>query len=589
MSKVRLRPGLWVGLAVTLTIVGCLLVAPLGERGSPAGASAGGSSGAAGDSVSTGGANVAAGGAAGAGGATSGGAAGAGGAFVCNRNSECAALPGGADVPHRCREDHRCVPLRSNECPLVYGNAAHDDAIFFGAFVGLQAVHPELSPILLSYRLAQDEFNGDARGGLPVPGNLSRVRPLVMIACNNDPSAVDAAMTHLAGDDADSVGVPAILSSMKPGDLNRAFMKYEQRQIFYMNAVGSNRTLLGTPHNGFMWHMLGQPADLAPAYVESLHLAEQYVRDSRGVGTRPLRVAVVSTTEAFDSELSDFVVPALTYNGKDTTANAADGNYLGVTVDLADPKPADDGRRICQFLPDIVVSTAGESFTQQSGVLASIEMAWQVCFEQDAAVGQRPFYILSPINFGRLSYIRQIINAQMVPGPLGTTIDSQAYRRFIGISAARAADPTLYNDFVKRLLSHFPDGEPESENFYDAFYYLAYAMYGAGSVAKVTGPGIADGMLRLISGPTPYNVGPIAMQDVISALSVATATIRLNGTLGPANFARQTGARVDVGSVFCFDENTAVRPQVLRYDPTPDDRSPGRFTGTFPCFTGFYR
>src|SRR4051812_37689618 len=93
-------------------------------------------------------------------------------------------------------------------------------------------------------------------------------------------------------------------------------------------------------------------------------------------------------------------------------------------------------------------------------------------------------------------------------------LDPDAYTRFIGLSAARASDPLLYKQFTTRLLSKFPDANLETENFYDAMYFMAYAMFGAGPVAELTGPGIASGMLRLLDGQQSYDVGPTEISSV---------------------------------------------------------------------------
>jgi hypothetical protein len=98
-------------------------------------------------------------------------------------------------------------------------------------------------------------------------------------------------------------------------------------------------------------------------------------------------------------------------------------------------------------------------------------------------------------------------------------------------------------------------------------------------------------MLRLLHG-NEYDVGPLQITSVESALSVPQSTIRLMGTLGPPDFNLGVGVRVDVGSVYCLQHTgsgseVAVLGEVLRYDPKPDGGGPGEFTGTFPCFSGF--
>jgi len=467
-----------------------------------------------------------------------------------------------------------------------------DNAIFFGAFTGLNSFQPDLSPGVLPYRLAFEDFSGDSLSGLPGgPGGKSR--PLVMIVCSGDPAYVDAGVKHLVGDDPDSVHVPAILAYMKPGDLNRSYNNYHPEQIFWLNPGGSNGVLTGTSHQGFMWHMLGQPIDLVPAYAEVVRLAEKYARNVRGAGTRPIRLAMVTTSEAFDKELADLVGPALRFNDKDTTENG--DNYLGISIDLNAPDITGIGLRVCQFQPDIIVSTAGDAFVQRDGIVTKVEMDWDGRCRSDAGSMPRPFYVLSPANgVTDGSYITQLIQSQMTP----PVRDSSAFRRFVGINAARSADATLYNRYLSRLSARFPDVPnstfKETDNFYDAFYYLAYAMYAAGSVPKLTGPSIAAGMARLVDGPTIYNIDRTEITNVYSALNAQLAHIKLNSTLGVMQFNLSTGARFDPGSMFCYhgDELSSiasVRTQVLRYVPG-DGGSTGGFVGDFAtqCYPGFF-
>jgi hypothetical protein len=547
-------------------LAGCMFVAPLdeypsGEHTSPTN---GGSGNPSGGAVALGGA-VDMGGMAGMAGAPE-SAAGSGNTGGCQTNLDCVA--NSADEPYLCRSaDHSCVALKTEECPLAYGDASDPNAIFFGAFATLNAAVPEDNAIVWAHRLALDELSGDANGGLPGGPNGKR-RPLVMVVCNNSTDTVDKGLSHLA----DDLRVPAVLATLKPGDLRRGFEAHGERDIFYLSPTGATRTLVETPDHGLIWNLLGQPSDLAPTYARLLALAEPYLRTQRSL-TRPLRVALVTTNDAFDSDLATFVEQVLTFNGKSITANA--DNYAGFTVNTSDPQPEVWAQQIVAFQPDVVVSTASESFSQKSGLLEALESDWN----ELNLTAPRPFYILSPYNAGDLTDIHDLMSNLIKGG-----VDSQANRRFVGVSIAGAADLTLQNQFATRLRTEFKDAYTDTGNYYDASYFLAYAMYAAGN-GPLTGSAIAAAMPRLINGKA-IDVGPTNIAAAFLALSKPDSSIELDGTLGPPDFDPATGVRHDQGSVLCFQLSNGVlslETDVLRYDTQL-----GQFQGTFPCFDGFY-
>jgi hypothetical protein len=537
-------------------LAGCMFIAPLDDFPSSHHATAGGA-------TSTGGSGGMLGSAAGSpdAGAPSGGAGG------CQTNRDCVAS--GAGEPYLCRStDHSCVALKTEECPLAYGTVSDPNAIVFGAFATLNAGVPEDNAIVWAHRLALDELSGDANGGLPDGPNGTR-RPLVMVVCNNSADTVDQGLTHLA----DDLLVPAVLATLKPGDLRRGFEAHRDRDIFYLSPTGATRTLVDEADDGLLWNLLGQPSDLAPTYAKLLTLAEHYVNVQRSL-TKPLRVALVTTTDAFDAELASFVEPVLTFNKQSTTLNAAANNYAGFTVDTSDPQPEAWAQKIVAFHPDIVISAASETFSEKGGLLETLEIDWD-----ETVVTPRPFYILSPYNAGDLTAIHDLMAGFIKDG-----IDTQVNSRVVGVGIAGPADLTLQNQFATRLRTKFQNAYPDTGNYYDAFYFLSYAMYAAGS-APLTGSSIAASMPRLIDGKA-IAVGPATISAAFQALAKADASIELDGTIGPPDFDPKTGVRHDQGSVLCFKLDSgalSLETDVLRYDTQL-----GQFQGTFPCFDGFY-
>jgi len=559
---------------------GCLVVSPLDDLPASVGGSAGGTSagGRNASGTNTGGTapgKTSSGGSAAAD-ASEGAQAGSAGSGECLTNAEC--VRRGADDPYRCRpSDHTCVALKNGACPLAYGDAADPNAIYFGAFATLNPVAPEDNSIVWSHLLALNELSGDAVGGLPGDGVGPR-RPLVMIVCNNANDVVEPGLAHLAED----VEVPAIIATLKPGDLRRGFEKYRAaHDIFYLSPVSVTSTVATEPDDNLIWALLGQPSDFAPTYTALLKLAEKRLRADRHMQTGDqLKVALVTTKDAFDSDLATAVGQVLVFNGMSADGNGA--NYFPVTLDGSDPDQetmlATTAQEIVDFGPDVVVSAASELFSMDGGLLHSIDTTWPGREVEKPL----PFYILSPYNAGNLNPAIQLMN-----DAIAFTNETDPEQRFVGVSVAGARDNTLQNQYALRLRTLAKKPYFDTANYYDAIYFLAYAMYAGGTQAELSGSSIASGMQRLLSGMS-YDIGPSpAIEPIFDALKAPATTVHIASTLGPPDFDPKTGVRPVDGSVLCFQkvDPTTVQPRtdVLRYD-----RDQATFTGTFPCFDNFF-
>lgn len=491
----------------------------------------------------------------------------------CTTNAECIAMS--ADEPARCRpSDHRCVSLRHDTCPIVVGDAADPNAVYFGAFASLDGVTPEDNSIVWAHQLALAELNGDDVGGLP-DGPSGKRRPLVMIACNNLDELVAPSLAHLI----ETVEVPAILATLKPGDLRRAYETYAERDIFYLSPVPVTRSLATGSDDGRIWNLLGQPSDFAPTYAALLTRAELWLRERRSLGEAPIRVALVATTDAFDSELRDAVTLALSFNGGQTASqNQADGQFLAITLDPESPDFGQHAEELAKFAPEVVISTAGDLFLQNGGLQDQLEGEWGVL----AGSQPRPFYILSPYDAGNVNTLRERISAVIAEDPNG----GEDNQRYVGVTIAPAPDTTLQRAYEVRLRSTFKDAILDTANYYDATYYLAYAMYGTDELEGLTGAGIALGMQRLFGGKQSFDIGPSAIADIFSALKKPGTLVDLNGTLGPPAMDVARGVRPVDGGVFCFTrtgDSARLVPNVARYD-----REQAKLVGNFtPCNPNF--
>jgi hypothetical protein len=183
-----------------------------------------------------------------------------------------------------------------------------------------------------------------------------------------------------------------------------------------------------------------------------------------------------------------------------------------------------------------------------------------------------PFFIFSPINAAATSDFTALLTSS-------TALDYRVvYQRFLGITIAGADDRDLYGEYQKRLKS-FQKAAVVSgfENYYDAIYYLAYAVYIAG-VEQPDGPKISAGMSALSNG-APQKVGPFektADGGVIPLIEGVFQTLKMNGSAllkgaGGSRFDVQHGARTDKAGLYCFEYNnmsipTAHQPAEI-FDP----------------------
>lgn len=560
---------------------GCVLIDPLGDFQEPPSAATGGDAGnAEGGSTSQGGSGATGGsqtdGGAGSGGEATGGSGAAGGEGACASNRDCVDIVGADPVeePYRCRpSDHTCVPLKSPECLLAYGDATDDDAVFLGAFADYFEMDPSRSINQYPLQLAIEDFNNPMDERLPGLNG----RQLVVTICDNDQARVGAAMTHLA----DEVEVPGVVANLKPSDLIDAFNAHPD--VLYLSPVGrtSAVTALGSP---MIWNLLGQPSDYADPYAALLLLLDTYVRNhTTRTPSADLRVAlVVDTTDASTAELGDALEGALRFNdNKTTTENAENDAFLRVGMTSSSTTAVTNVvNELMEWVPDIVVSAAGSAFTRSDGIAITLDKTW--------AAGERPFYVLSPFNVTDLEPTRARINTMI---HMTTGFERDGNRRFLGVSIAPPEDTTLQNIFAGALAARFSDARdrsvPDTGQYYDAMYFLAYAAYAADLSEPLTGTRMSAGLQRLIEG-TSRNIGPRYIQDFFDDLDQGDS-VALEGTLGPPNFT--DGYRKVNASVFCYknEGGTALlRNDTLIFDETSFVLNTDLYGNVFPCFGDFF-
>lgn len=469
-----------------------------------------------------------------------------------------------------------CTALTSPECNTVLpldttlqDKALEGDPVIFGAFTNVS-----LGPLLYNYDLAVTEFQ-NTNGGIYTAGGT---RPVLMVACNGTvtegdsdefQAGLDRAMDHLI-----ELHVPGVVSGLEVPDLKRVFeQKGKDAKMFFMSSFESDNSLgAALQDNGLVWEVLPGGTGLARAYKPVVDRTITYLQ-KKGALSGTARVALVSAPDisllgdmgnALQSAPSD---GGIVFNDKSVLDNIRDNNFYGTTTPsfYAD-KTADLTAQVDELLafkPHIIVSTGASEFLTR--IIPALEQRWD-----GTNVGQaRPFYILSPYQYGRAALTTAINGSPTVR------------QRVIGLNAPAATDPTIYDSYVARFHTAYPNETDYEgkENFYDSAYYLLYAA-SAAAPSLTDGASMVTGMSRILNG-SPYKVGPTDMNNAIGAL-INGLPISLIGAGGPPNFNVATGGKDDAGSVWCVDSTMKTQSDVLRYQA-----SDGTMQGNFPCFTDF--
>lgn len=481
----------------------------------------------------------------------------------CTSNAQCIAE--NFDRPFICR-DGECIDLYSDECPVVLQpeNLKVPEPIIIGAYSAIDRSNKFGSPITLTYDLALSEFTKEV-GGLPGGPENTR-RKFVAVVCeasdiNTFPVA--KSMEHLV----DTVQVEAVVASLFTDSLREAFDAHGRTDnIFFMNPLTADSSLTSEDHDGLLWFMLGAYADLAPAYVALTQRAESFQRNAAEL-TEPTRVALVQGSLAPARDIGQVLLSdpdhSLVFNDQSALDNDSNFLFVELTSDFEDSQAEANAviEALSNFKPHVVVVTAGSEFARK--VLPVLELNW----DDDPDTGQvRPFYVLGPL----LAFEGSLANAANV----------DVRKRLAGINFAAAEDRKLFNMLKANYEAAYPGSVfQETENFYDAVYFLLYAIAASGNPAKLTGDSIAEGMLRIVSksGQTK-SVGPSGISDILATLAVPGSRISLTGAMGPSDFNLGTGSRIADGSVWC------VGTGGFRYDTLRLNEETNELEGTFPCF-----
>jgi hypothetical protein len=526
---------------------------------------------------------------------------------TCNSSADCSQVSGATAM---CNVDtHLCTVPKSTECPYLFGDVAAEnmglEPIFIGAFATLPPANPTGHPSYLNYELAQQDFAG--AGGIPAGTGAALRMPLVVVC---DLSAnVSVVMNHLVNE----VGVRAVLAGLPPATLATTFSNTNLSgdasapSVFFMNPFGADSTLTSLTTDYLLWHMLGQPSDVAPAYAAFFPLVEAYVRSTTALGpTTPMKVATVTSSSIDTNDLAGAVKQVLTWNGgaSSTATQLSDcdagSTYCDVglahsTLDgyaLSDIDVTDAVTTLAAYRPDVVISFACDEFVN---LIETLEIP-----TPSNPNPPTPFYLIGPFNIDSPYLL------EWLPPVAPTSPDSRR-DRIAGINFASTPNNQVLADYDTHFVSAYGSGSSAdlgSENYYDAMYFTIYSLVAAGRPPSLNGTQIGEGMSLLVNrfSSSTFSVGPTDIGNVVSALhNNGTTGISLVGTLGPPDFSLTTGARINEGDVYCVARYPADAgptlanqpyyvPDVLRLDDDAgtgvDGGTAGALSGTFPCYSG---
>ncbi|MEO8182004.1 MAG: hypothetical protein ABI895_24485 [Deltaproteobacteria bacterium] len=497
--------------------------------------------------------------------AGSSGSAGAGVTPGCSNNGQC--IDENGDQPFVCRAGE-CIDLRTDACPFVIGkeNLRVKNPIIIGAYTYIDPQNVTNSPSTANYELALQEFTANAGEG------LGDGRRIAIVACDAiNAGTFAASLNHLI----DDVHVPGIIAPLFSNDLATLFTaKGHDGNVFFLSPLDADSTLTRLPDDGLIWNILGSAAQLAPSYVPLLERTEAYIH-TRQTTQAPIKVALVDDETVYAKDISEELTGTttpLSFNGQLAGAQLDDG--CGPSLDepcflpLTIPSRGVAGdytatiEALDAFQPDVIIALNGAESI--SNVVEPLEAVW------DEARPARPFYLMSPYQAGSGELHDAVVSSTQQNKQCNSLPCPTMAGRLLGINFESARNPSIVTSYRTRFHQYTTLAD-FYENFYDAAWYMFYAIAAAGDV-PLTGTEIARGMGRLVRTDITrtFAVGPAAVSDVLYALGISgTGGIQLDGAMGPPDFDPGTGARRTLGSAYCVSGGGNFLWDVMRYEASP--------------------
>jgi branched-chain amino acid transport system substrate-binding protein len=406
----------------------------------------------------------------------------------CKTNQECidkfsadAAGAGGAGadgVPAVCiQPEQRCAKLLSEDCQVVTGDYANDNAIILGSLFSTMGAQAATNiPRQQAAALAIEQIN--AVGG--VPASSGAARPLVLVSCDESTNLVRAA-EHLVKD----LKVPAIIgpnTSQDTIDVSNKVTVPGGTVVITPTAVASSITALDD--EGLTWLMVPSDKQRAPLMMSQLGELETQLKDERGLSLVNLGIVFRNDALGVGTRTS---LNELVLNGKGLTDPLNLGNHVEIDgYSATDVDLQVLVTKYVAFAPDIVVlAGTAEAITK---VMVPLEAQW---------IGDvRPYYVL--IDSTKVPELitavtnnedlrKRVRGTGITPGPSGKDTPAEAYNGFKIDYDVRYAGAT----------STISGMGPA----HDAAYAIGLAL-AATKDQPVSGASVAAGLRKLAGGST---------------------------------------------------------------------------------------
>ena len=456
----------------------------------------------------------------------------------CQTNQQCVDKMGPF---HICRRsDKSCVPLLSPLCTTVEGDYLDDNAFYFGSVTPLTGDEPTGLSNESAIKLALRDFK-QAATGLPArPGTDGRLRPMVLISCNDNTESVTGveAATHLV----ETVQVPAIIGAAYSGiTIALATEVTIPNNVLLISPSATSVNITTLDDNDLVWRTA--PSDIFQSSALALYLP-QVEADVRAelmlMAADKIKVAFIHKGDAYGSGLATALEEKALFNGALPT-DAANTSFYE-RFNYGDPdnqmqfptKYAEAAEAVIMQEPHLVVLLGtAEVITE---VLVRIETGW-------TNAAYRPRYLLSD-------------------GPVLTTLwetigaDDDLRQRVTG-SVPGTVNP-IFTNFRSEFDSNFTDEVSSPEIFgaagsYDATYLLAFS---SAASATDTGPNLAEGLKRLIG---PGDVFRARRDDISPAFQALASgnSIDFEGASGPLAFDLETGEAPSDIQIWCMPKDNS--------------------------------
>lgn len=413
---------------------------------------------------------------------------------VCTTSADCT----GDGEGFVCGAEGVCVNALTADCASFTGPLQENDAVVFGSILPIVENGSIGIPMEQAQTLAVQEIN--EAGGLP------GARRIAVVNCDSSGNSEKGqlAAEHLVN----VVGVPVIFGPAFSGVfIDVSTQVTAPADVLTISPSATSALITDIEDRGLAWRTVASDQFQGVA-IADLVLIQGFTK-----------VVALGKDDPYGRGLLNRV-------SEELIGELGEDNFYGRTF----PDPAETAIPDYPSIVADVLTTLPDA--EVAVLLGTNEVAEILDLIEDALIetsttGQINLrYILA--DGGKIDEVRDLVTA-----------DSSLQGRIEGTEPDHQ-NGALYSAFRLRFQQRF--GAPASiftANAYDSVYLVAYAASSLSSGPEITGPAIATGMGRLISGRT-INAGPSDFGDARTTLA-AGSTINYDGASGPLDFQIDTG------------------------------------------------